>query len=114
MKLEFWYAPVGDLPAALALYRDQLGWKEAWREGESTVSLQLPGTEVQLMLAVDDQFPAGPIFVVDSVKGFRAGPGEGLDWRLAPFEIPGGSMGGFADPAGNVVYVLDQEGAAPS
>lgn len=114
MKLEFWYAPVDDLPAALALYRDRLGWEEAWREGETTVSLQLPGTDVQLMLAVDDQLAAGPIFVVDSVKGFRAGSGEGLDWRLEPFEIPGGAMGGFADPAGNVVYVLDQEGAAPS
>ncbi len=25
MKLEFWYAPVTDLPAALAFYRDRLG-----------------------------------------------------------------------------------------
>jgi hypothetical protein len=34
----------------LALYRDELGWEEAWREGDTTVSLKLPGTDVQLML----------------------------------------------------------------
>ncbi len=31
-------------------YRDELGWEEVWRKGESTVSLQLPGTDVQLIL----------------------------------------------------------------
>ena len=60
MKLEFLYMPTRDLGAALALYRDGLGWQEAWREGESTVSLALPGTDVQLMLDVagpDDRAP---------------------------------------------------------
>jgi catechol 2,3-dioxygenase-like lactoylglutathione lyase family enzyme len=114
MKLEFWYAPVTDLAAALALYRDRLGWEEAWREGESTVSLKLPGTDVQLMLDAGGQLSAGPIFFVDSVQDFRAGRGDGLDWRVEPFEIPGGTLGGFADPAGNVVYVMDQAGAGPA
>lgn len=111
MKLELWYAPVDDLPAALAFYRDTLGWTEVWREGDTTASLQPPGSEVQVMLDAGGEFTAGPIFTVDSVQGFRAAAGAGLDWRFEPFEIPGGAMGGFADPAGNVVYVLDQAGA---
>ena len=64
------------------------------------------------MLDVTSGFPAGPIFVVDSLKRFRDGPGSGLDWRFEPFDIPGGAMGGFADAAGNVLYVLDQAGGA--
>ena len=111
MKLEFWYAPVADLPAALAFYRDRLGWEEAWREGETSVSLKLPGSDVQLMLDVSDEFPAGPMFVVDSLRDFRAGRGDGLDWRFEPFEIPGGQLGGFSDGTGNVVYVMDQSTA---
>ena len=59
MKLEFWYAPVTDLSAALALYRDTLGWEEAWREGELTASLVLPGTEVQLMLDAHNAYVPG-------------------------------------------------------
>ena len=37
MKLEFMYLPTQDLDAALALYRDTLGFDELWREGEVTV-----------------------------------------------------------------------------
>ena len=70
MKLEFWYAPVTDLSAALALYRDTLGWEEAWREGELTASLALPGTEVQLMLDAHNAYVPGPIFIVDRVADF--------------------------------------------
>jgi catechol 2,3-dioxygenase-like lactoylglutathione lyase family enzyme len=43
MKLTFFYLPVADLKEALALYRDTLGWQEAWREGDTTTSLRLPG-----------------------------------------------------------------------
>jgi hypothetical protein len=107
MKLEFWYAPVKNLPAALAFYRDELGWNEAWREGDTTVSLMLPGTQVQLMLDVGDTYEAGPIFTVDSVSSFRRERGA-LRWRHEPTEIPGGMLGGFEDESGNVVYVLDQ------
>jgi catechol 2,3-dioxygenase-like lactoylglutathione lyase family enzyme len=108
VKLEFWYAPVADLPAALAFYRDRLGWDEAWREGDTTVSLQLPGTDVQLMLDAAEKFPAGPMFVVDSVRDFQAGHEGSLRWRFPPFEIPGGLLGGVEDDWGNVLYVLDQ------
>jgi len=111
MKLEFWYAPVTDLPTALAFYRDQLGWDEAWREGDTTVSFTVPGTDVLLMVDVTDKFPPGPMFTVDSLREFQAKHGDALQWPFPPFEIPGGLLGGFADTAGNVVYVMDQSTA---
>jgi catechol 2,3-dioxygenase-like lactoylglutathione lyase family enzyme len=109
MKLEFLYMPTRDLRAALSLYRDRLGWEEAWREGETTVSLKLPGTDVQLMLDVRvAQVPPGPIFVVDSVAAFSAQRPDDLLLREEPGEIPGGFIASFEDPSGNVLYVLDQ------
>jgi hypothetical protein len=109
MKLEFLYTPVKDLKAALSLYRDALGWEEAWREGDSTVSLKLPGTDVQLMLdQTDSGEGVGPIFVVESVERFHAGrPGE-LATREQPQQIPGGFMATYEDTSGNAIYVLDQ------
>lgn len=113
MKLEFLYMPTRDLRAALALYRDGLGWQEAWREGESTVSLKLPGTEVQLMLdATDPDAAVGPIFVVDSVHDFHTGRPSELRISAEPEAIPGGFMATFQDQSGNTIYVLDQSEAA--
>jgi catechol 2,3-dioxygenase-like lactoylglutathione lyase family enzyme len=119
MKLEFLYTPVTDLKAALALYRDTLGWEEAWREGDSTVSLKLPGTDVQLML---DEMEAagrvGPIFVVDSVESFHADRPRELGVREEPQAIPGGFLATYEDPSGNPIYVMDQtldsSGAEPA
>jgi catechol 2,3-dioxygenase-like lactoylglutathione lyase family enzyme len=113
MKLEFLYVPTRDLRAALTLYRDGLGWQEAWREGESTVSLKLPGTEVQLMLdATDPNAAFGPIFVVDSVHDFHAGRPSELRISMEPEAIPGGFMATFEDQSGNTIYVIDQSEAA--
>ena len=116
VKLEFLCMPTRDLSAALALYRDGLGWQEAWREGESTVSLTLPGTDVQLMLdATDPDAAFGPIFVVDNVHDFHAGRPSELESRAEPEAIPGGAMATYADQSGNTIYVLDQsEDAAAS
>jgi hypothetical protein len=116
MKLEFLYTPVTDLKDALALYRDALGWQEAWREGESTVSLLLPGTDVQLMLDVTDSGGgSGPIFVVDSVESFHASRPSALAIRVEPHEIPGGFMASYVDGSGNPMFVLDQSlEAAPA
>jgi catechol 2,3-dioxygenase-like lactoylglutathione lyase family enzyme len=109
MKLEFLYTPVDDLKAALALYRDKLGWEEAWREADSTVSLKMPGTEVQQMLVeAPSGEGVGPIFVVESVAEFHANrPGE-LGTREEPQEIPGGFLATYEDTAGNPIYVMDQ------
>jgi len=116
MKLEFLLVPTRDLRAALALYRDGLGWQEAWREGETTVSLTLPGTDVQLMLdATAPDAPFGPIFVVDSVQDFHAGRPSELRVTQEPEAIPGGFLAMFEDQSGNAIYVMDQsEDAAAS
>lgn len=109
MKLEFLYSPTRDLNAALALYRDELGWKEAWREGETTVALTMPDTEVQLMLdASDPDAPFGPIFIVPSVLEFHAKRPSGFQATSEPNEIPGGFMATYTDPSGHMIYVMDQ------
>ena len=109
MKLEFLLAPTSDLSASLALYRDGLGFTEIWREGDSTVALAMPGTEVQLMLdANDPDSPVGPVFVVDSVGAFHASRPEALAVVEEPAEIPGGFLAAYRDPGGATLYVMDQ------
>ena len=102
MKLEFLFVPTSDLNASLALYRDGLGFTEVWREGDATVALALPGTDVQLMLdANDPDAPVGPLFVVDSVEAFHAARPETLavvdgalgDPRRLPGHLPGPGRG---------------------
>jgi catechol 2,3-dioxygenase-like lactoylglutathione lyase family enzyme len=112
MRLDFIYLPVSDLQGALALYRDQLGFDELWREGEGTVGLGIPGTDTGLMIDADAAPGSGPgpIFGVESVDAWLAGQ-DGLDVVFPPSEIPGGHLMGFRDVAGNHVYVLDQAGA---
>lgn len=109
MKLEFLLVPTSDLGASLALYRDGLGFVEAWREGDTTVALTMPGSDAQLMLdATDPQAPAGPIFVVDSVAAFHADRPASVTVLQEPEEIPGGAMAAYSDPGGATFYVLDQ------
>jgi catechol 2,3-dioxygenase-like lactoylglutathione lyase family enzyme len=109
MKLEFLLVPTSDLKASLALYRDSLGFTETWREGDATVAMALPGTEVQLMLdAHDPGAPVGPLFVVDSVKAFHAARADALAVIAEPSEIPGGFLATYQDPGGATIYVMDQ------
>lgn len=109
MKLEFVLVPTRDLGAALALYRDGLGLQEAWREGETTVTLALPGTDVQMMIdATDPDAPAGPVFIVDDVRAFHAGRPDGLTAVAEPADIPGGAIALYTDASGNALYVMDQ------
>ena len=109
MKLEFLFVPTSDLNASLALYRDGLGFTEMWREGDATVALALPGTDVQLMLDANDPgAPLGPLFVVDSVEAFHAARPETLAVIEEPSEIPGGFLATYKDPGGAAVYVMDQ------
>ncbi|MGH3729167.1 MAG: VOC family protein [Micromonosporaceae bacterium] len=106
MQLTFLLAPVPDLATALPFYRDTLGLDEAWREGENTVAFHLPDRKAQIMVVADGD-PAGPMFKVDSVPAFFAARPE-IKVVMPPRSIPGGSVAGFHDPAGNVGYVLDQ------
>ncbi|MGB5951944.1 MAG: VOC family protein [Ornithinimicrobium sp.] len=109
MKFEFLLAPTTDLTGSLALYRDGLGWEEVWREGEATVVLAMPGTEVKLMLdANDPEAPAGPLFIVDSVETFHLQRPDGLGVVAEPSHIPGGLVATYQDPGGGIVYVMDQ------
>jgi catechol 2,3-dioxygenase-like lactoylglutathione lyase family enzyme len=109
MKLEFLFVPTSDLSASLALYRDGLGYTEMWREGDSTVALALPGSDVQLMLdANDPDAPLGPLFVVGSVEAFHAARPETLAVVEEPSAIPGGVMATYQDPGGATIYVMDQ------
>lgn len=109
MKLSLIYLPVKDLEAALALYRDTLGFEEAWREGDLTAGLALPGTEVQLML--DQDAPAddqpGPFFQVDDVDAFYAERKDELAFVAPPKSIPPGRYVAFDDPWGNRIHLLD-------
>ncbi len=109
MKLEFLFVPTSDLTASLALYRDTLGFTELWREGDATVALALPGSDVQVMLdANDPKAPVGPLFVVDSVEAFHAARPENLAVLDGPSEIPGGFLATYEDPGGATIYVMDQ------
>ena len=109
MKLEFSYLPTRDLAASLRLYRDTLGFDELWREGDHTVGLAVPGSDVALMIdaAAPDDWGPGPMFGVDSVEAFHAEHGD-LEVVAEPAGIPGGTLMALRDPGGNLVYVLDQ------
>jgi catechol 2,3-dioxygenase-like lactoylglutathione lyase family enzyme len=106
VQLTFLLAPVPDLAAALPFYRDTLGLDEAWREGENTVAFHLPDRTAQIMVVAHGD-PAGPMFKVDSVPTFFTERPE-ITVVMPPRPIPGGSVAGFHDPAGNVAYVFDQ------
>lgn len=116
MRLVFHYLPVKDIKAALALYRDTLGFEESWREGDNTCGLRLPGTDVQLMIDQDtppDDKP-GPFFEVDSVDAFYAANVEKLSFNGAPKDIPPGRYVSFDDPSGNRVHLLDMSASGGS
>jgi catechol 2,3-dioxygenase-like lactoylglutathione lyase family enzyme len=105
-KLAFVYVPVPAIEAVLPFYRDTLGLTEAWREGDTTVALVVPGTDVQLMLdAPGDK--AGPVLILDSVHAYVEQLGDSAN-GVKPVEIPGGYWAVMQDPAGNPVYLMDQ------
>jgi catechol 2,3-dioxygenase-like lactoylglutathione lyase family enzyme len=106
MKLAFAFLPTRDLHQAIAFYRDTLGLDEAWREGDHTVAFSLPGTDVALMLGSEFE-PAGPLFLVDSVRDFYEHNVSALRFRFEPRDIPPGLYTIFDDPAGNAIRVMD-------
>ena len=101
--------PVHDMKSALTLYRDQLGLIEAWREGEGTVSFQLPNTDVQLLVSLVEggsPLTAGPGFTISSADDFYAANQGKLDFLSAPVDIPPGRLVIVKDPAGNTLQFL--------
>ena len=109
MNLSFVYMPVDDITKALRLYRNTRGFEEAWREGDLTVGLKLPGTDVVLMLDQDTPGPEkpGPFFRVESVDDFYQSHQGKLSFNAPPKNIPPGRYVSFDDPWGNRVHVLD-------
>ena len=111
MRLAFVYCPVRELEPALAFYRDQLGFEVDWREGDATVGLKLAGTDVSLMLDVDDGASGAkvcPMFQVESVDAFYEEHRATLRFIREPRDIPGGRLASFVDPSGNLIEILDE------
>lgn len=106
MRLTFHFQPVADLHAALQHYLD-LGWDEAWREGENTIALQMPGVETQLMLDdAPDWGGAGPMYMVDDLLPWLE---LHADLNVGPVsEIPGGRVVEVTAP-GHSYYVFSMD-----
>lgn len=106
MRLTFYVQPVDELAPAVQHYLD-LGWEEAWREGEHTVALQMPDVEAQLML--DDEpgwGGAGPMYLVDDLAAWLA---SHPDLVAGPtLEIPGGRVAEITAP-GHTYYVFSMD-----
>ncbi len=109
MKLVFLHHYVKDLKQALAYYRETHGFEEAWREGEHTAAMKIPGnSEVQLMLEDQDEgVPSGGVFLVDSVDSFYEEKREVLKFVLDPMDIPPGRYAIYLDESGNPIRILD-------
>ena len=73
------------------VFRDTLGFEEAWREGEHTVALQLPGSDVRLLIE-DDELGLAPggVFLVESADGFYKENKDQLEFIKQPVSIPPG------------------------
>jgi catechol 2,3-dioxygenase-like lactoylglutathione lyase family enzyme len=110
MQLTFQFQPVTDLAAAATFYRE-LGWEEAWREGETTIAFQMPGVETQLMLDNDAGWSttAGPMYLVDDLLAWLEAHPE-LPVAIETSEIPGGRVAGIGAPD-HVFYVFSMDDA---
>lgn len=116
MKLTFFFQPVKDVKESVAFYRNQLGFEEAWREGDDTVAFKLPGSEVELMLSVPPgdgpEWGAGCFYAVESVDAFMKEHAD-LKWVGEVMELPDGKGATFLDPSGNCIHLFDQSTAGP-
>lgn len=109
MHLTFYFQPVADLAAATEHYTS-LGWDEAWREGEHTIALQMPGVETQLMLDDAEGWGgAGPMYLVDDLLPWLDAHPELISGQV--MEIPGGRVAEITAP-GHSYYVFSMDDAA--
>ncbi|MEI5907421.1 VOC family protein [Bacillus spongiae] len=108
MKLVFLYHPVKNVKESLAFYRDTLGFEEAWREGEHTVALTLPNSDVRLMIEDEEaDLSAGGVFLVDSVDDFYNENKNVLEFVKEPIDIPPGRYAIYKDISGNYLRIID-------
>lgn len=108
MKLLFMDYPVENLKESLAFYRDVLGFEEAWREGDHTVALKMPGSDIQLMIETDEVGSTpGAVFLVDSVDQYFEDNKDIINFIKEPIDIPPGRYAIFQDNSGNLIRILD-------
>ncbi|MEH7223441.1 VOC family protein [Bacillus sp. JJ1566] len=108
MKLLFLYHPVKNLKESLTFYRENLGFEEAWREGEHTAAIYLPNTDIRLMIEDEDEgLSAGGVFLVDSVDEFYNKNKDNLKFVREPHDIPPGRYAIYLDNSGNPIRILD-------
>ena len=108
MKLVFLYHPVDNLMDSLSQYRNTLGFEEAWREGEQAIAIQLPGSDVKLLIENDEHdLGAGGVFLVESVDEFFREKKDVLTFVREPVDIPPGRYAIYKDGSGNVIRVVD-------
>jgi catechol 2,3-dioxygenase-like lactoylglutathione lyase family enzyme len=110
MRLTYLYHPVSDLKEAVAFYRDVVGWDEAWRMGDDTAAMQIPGSEVLLMLDVTPDVDAGPggFFEVDDVDGFWQSLPESVTRITPPQDLDPIRFAAVADPGGNLIRLFTE------
>jgi catechol 2,3-dioxygenase-like lactoylglutathione lyase family enzyme len=110
MKLVFLYHPVKDLKAALGFYRDVLGWDEAWREGDETVAMSIPDSDVQVMLDVSDSSSAeaSGFFQVPDVDAFYERNRDHVDFVELPRDLPPIRCASFTDPSGHLFRIFHE------
>ena len=108
-EFRFLYLPVDDLEVAARFYVDALGFEEAWRDGDLSVGLWMPGGAGQVMLSMSGK-PAGPMYLVESLEAWID---EHPDAAIAVERDAAGSgtVAGFTDPGGNIFYIFDQPSA---
>ncbi|MEH7111417.1 VOC family protein [Neobacillus niacini] len=108
MKLVFLYHPVDNIKESLTYYRDTLGFEEAWREGEHTVALHIPNSEVRLLIEDDEkELGAGGVFLVESVDQFFNEKKEVLEFVKEPIDIPPGRYAIYKDNSGIAIRIID-------
>lgn len=108
MKLLFLFHPVENLKDSLAFYRDVLGFEESWREGEHTIALKLPESDVQLLIEDDEKdLGLSGVFLVDSVDNFYNENKEKLKFVKIPVDIPPGRYAIYKDNSGNIIRIID-------
>ncbi|MDQ0208758.1 VOC family protein [Alkalicoccobacillus murimartini] len=113
-KLIFQFVPVQDLAKAVELYRDTLGFSEAWRVGDGTVAFLLPETEVKLMVEQVEhgsRDAAGPVFLVPSVNQVFNKYKDHLTFLGEPADTPDGLWLRALDQSGNGIYFTDESKA---
>ena len=110
MKLTFLYHPVSDLKQAVAFYREVLGWDEAWRMGDDTAAMQIPGSEVLMMLDATPDADGGPsgFFEVDDVDEFWQSLPESVTKITPPQDLDPIRYAAVADPGGNLIRLFTE------